>query len=84
VRISLFNLALYEISVLEGISIIDVDRMIAELGAENHVVGPMTYSDAAYHHITQEFLRVMEDIGFFEHRPLMLQIGKRPKAGDPQ
>lgn len=76
-RIHKFNLALMEISVLEGISIIDIDRLIAELGGDGHVLKCLCYSNAAYYDICQEFQRVLEDIGFFENRPLIMQIGQR-------
>lgn len=77
VRIQKFNLALMNISVLEGISIIDVDRLIAELGGGRHVLQCLSYSNEAYHAICQEFQRILEDIGFFENRPLIPQIGQK-------
>lgn len=77
VRIQKFNLALMDISVLEGISIIDVDRLIAELGGGRHVLQCLSYSNEAYHAICQEFQRILKDIGFFENRPLIPQIGQK-------
>lgn len=77
VRVHRFNLALYQISTEEGISIIDVDRLVAELGADRHVVKGLHYSAEAYRAIGQECFRVLEDIGFFEARPLIPQIGHR-------
>ncbi|CAG0941160.1 hypothetical protein BROC_01307 [Candidatus Brocadiaceae bacterium] len=76
-RIHKFNFALIEISTSEGISIIDVDRLIAELGGERHVMKRLSYSKEACHAICQEFQKVIEDIGFFENRPLLMQIGQR-------
>jgi hypothetical protein len=73
------NLALMDLSVQEGISILDVERLISEMGAERHVVAACRYSDEAYEAIGQEFLRVLEDIGFFENRPLILQVGQKGK-----
>jgi hypothetical protein len=73
------NLALMELSCQEGISIIDVERLISEMGGERHVVAPCRYSDEAYEAVGQEFLRVLADIGFFEPRPLIMQIGQRGK-----
>ncbi|HWT82202.1 MAG TPA: hypothetical protein VN648_25745 [Candidatus Methylomirabilis sp.] len=78
-RIHKFNLALMKLSALEGISIIDVDRLLAELGAERHTLGALRYSPAAHQVICREFLRVLEDIGFFESRPLIIQLGQ-PRA----
>ncbi len=71
-----FNLALIEISALEGISIIDVDRLIGEAGAGRHVLAPLRYSAGGFELIRAEFLRVLEDIGFFESRPLVMQVGQ--------
>jgi len=76
-RIHKLNRALMEISVLEGISIVDVDRLIAELGAERHVVGALRYSAEGHRTICKEFLRILEEIGFFENRPLVMQVGHR-------
>jgi hypothetical protein len=76
-RIHKLNLALMQLSIQEGISIIDVDRLVAELGGGQHVVRAMTYSGAALETIGKEFLRVLEDIGFFEKRPLAMQVGRK-------
>lgn len=70
-------LAIFHLSLLEGISVIDVDRLVAELGADNHVTGFGTYSATAYNAIGEEFISVMNDISFFENRPLMKQLGTR-------
>jgi hypothetical protein len=69
------NLAVLELSVLEGISVIDVDRIIAELGANDHVFGLLEYSAEACRALSREFLRVLDDYGFFEPRPLLVQMG---------
>ncbi|MCT7989006.1 class I SAM-dependent methyltransferase [Laspinema olomoucense] len=75
-RIQKLNLALIKLSMLEGISIIDVDYILAELGGDHHVLQALDYSPAAWEAISLEFLRVIEDVGFFELRPLLVQIGK--------
>jgi hypothetical protein len=74
-----FNLALMEISAREGISIIDVERLISELGGQQHVFRGMQYSKSACEEICGEFLRVLADIGFFEKRPLIAQVGRGGK-----
>lgn len=79
VRVHRFNLALMRLSTLEGISIIDVERLVGQLAGERHVTAPLNYSVETYEAMCQEFLRVLEDIGFFEKRPLVLQIGQRRK-----
>jgi len=76
VRVQKLNLALMKLSMQEGISIIDVDYILGELGGDRHVLQALDYSAAAWEAISLEFLRVIEDVGFFEHRPLLVQIGK--------
>jgi hypothetical protein len=71
-----FNLALMDLSILEGISLIDVERLVAEHGAYRHVLQAGRYSREVHEAIRREFLRVLEDIGFFEDRPLVMQVGR--------
>ena len=78
-RIQKLNRSIIEISVNEGISIIDADRLIAELGGRKHVPKVLEYSTEACQALCEEFLRVMEDIGFFEKRPLIMQVGRQGK-----
>ena len=80
VRVHKLNLALMEVSALEGISILDIDRIIAEMGGDEHVSSALQYSPRACQAICREAMVMMDDIGFFEHRPLVMQIGK--KSGD--
>lgn len=72
-----FNLALIDISTDEGISIVDIDRLLTEVGGESHVAEVFDYSPRACELIRDEFLRVLQDIGFFESRPLIMQVGKK-------
>jgi hypothetical protein len=76
-RIHRLNLRLLELSMLEGISILDVDRIVAELGAGKHVTKVLDYSAEACEAIARELVRVLADYGFFEQRPLVLQLGRR-------
>jgi hypothetical protein len=69
------NLILVELSSSEGVSIIDTERVVAEFG-ETHVPKALHYSLDANRAIQTELMRVFEDIGFFERRPLMVQIGR--------
>jgi hypothetical protein len=80
VRAQRLNFALMQLSTLEGISIIDVERLVAELGGDQHVLQPLLYSAEAYASMCGEFLRVLEDIGFFETRPLVMQVGRRERG----
>ncbi len=61
----------------EGISIIDVDRLIAEIGAADNVTAAMTYSDEASAVIAAEVVRVLQDYGFFDERTLVAQVGAK-------
>jgi hypothetical protein len=74
-RVHKLNLSVMELSVLEGISFIDVERLVAEHGAYQHVLQTGGYSGEVHEAIRREVLRVLEDIGFFEARPLMMQAG---------
>lgn len=70
------NLATMHLSREEGISIVDVDRIMAELGGSEHVLGYLDYSPHACEAIASEFVRVIADYGFFDNRPLLPQVGK--------
>jgi hypothetical protein len=72
------NHRLLELSISEGISIIDADRVVAELGGEMHVRGGLLdYSREVCEALCREFARVLADYGFFERRPLLPQLGAR-------
>jgi hypothetical protein len=68
--------ALIELSIDEGISILDVDGLVARLGAEEHVCGLASYTDAALEVIGDELVRIIDDYGFFHPRPLLPQRGR--------
>ena len=74
-----FNLVMLELSYSEGITFIDVDRLLAELGCDDHVQKALAYSDAAYRAICDDFVRVMTDVSFFEERPILVQMGQRKR-----
>lgn len=61
----------------EGISIVDVDRLIAELGATGNVESAMTYGSEACSRIAAEVVRILEDYGFFDERTLVAQVGAK-------
>ncbi len=73
------NLAMLEASFAEGITFIDVDRILAEIGCEHNVIKRFQYSQMAYEAIRDEFVRVITDVGFFEERPLLVQMGHRSR-----
>ncbi len=70
------NVECIRLSVATGISVIDVDRIIAELGGDEHVVAACSYSSAARDAIADETARVLVDYGFFDERPVLEQIGR--------
>ena len=77
VAIAALNLAAVELSMQTGISVIDVDRAVAELGGDAHVNGVLSYSPEASAAIREELVRVLADYGFFDDRPLLEQVGQR-------
>ena len=70
-------LAIIDLSNQLGISVLDADRLLAEMGAAQHVVTIGRYSSQASDALCDEIKRILEDYGFFENRPLMVQSGKR-------
>jgi hypothetical protein len=64
----------------EGVSIIDVDRLIAEMGAADNVEAAFSYSPKACAAIAAEVVRVLEDYGFFDERTLVAQVGAKGRS----
>jgi hypothetical protein len=69
------NLMLIGVSHDEGVSIIDVDRKIAEVGGDQAVIGAARYGETGCSAIVDEIVRIVEDYGFLDDRPLMEQVG---------
>jgi lysophospholipase L1-like esterase len=65
-RIRRFNLALADLSETAGISIIDVDEILARAGADRLKVDAMHLEPEAYRLIAEEVVRVLEDLGVLE------------------
>jgi len=76
-RAQRLDLMLVGVSHDEGVSIIDIDRKIAELGGAKGVTAILDYSAAGCQTIAVEIVRVMQDYGFFDDRPLLAQVGAR-------
>jgi hypothetical protein len=70
------NLAVMQLSYEEGVSLVDVDRLIAEVGGEEHVTAPLDYSSVACRAIAEEWVRIAADYGFFDERPLLPQMSR--------
>jgi hypothetical protein len=64
-RIRQFNLGLAELSESTGISVIDVDAIIARAGAERLKIDALHLTAAGYRLIAEEVLRVLDDLGCF-------------------
>jgi hypothetical protein len=69
------DLMLIGVSHSEGISVIDVDRIIAEVGGAKGVTAVLDYSVLGCQAIAAEIVRVIADYGFFDDRPLLAQAG---------
>lgn len=70
------NLALMRLSIATGVSILDADRVIAEAGAAAVVEAPLRYTADGCRSILRESVRIIDEYGFFEHRPLIAQVGQ--------
>lgn len=71
-----YNLAVMHVSFQEGISVVDVDRLIAELGAQQAVSRFLEYAPEAATSVCNELVRVIGDYGFLDNRPLLPQVGR--------
>ncbi len=79
-RIQRLDLMLIGVSNETGISIVDVDRLVAEMGAAGHVGAAGEYDDVASARIAAEIVRIIDDYGFFDDRPLLAQVGATKKG----
>jgi hypothetical protein len=66
VRIRRFNLALIELSEKTGISIIDVDAIVARHGAERLKLDGVHLKPEGYPLLAKEVVRVLDDLGVLE------------------
>lgn len=78
-RVHRLNRAAIAASASEGISVVDVDRIVAELGGDRHVDSVLRYSTQVEAAIREEVLAILDDYGFFEDRPLVPQIASRAR-----
>lgn len=67
-------LALVELSLELGISIIDIDRVLGEGGLG--LGGDITAESDPLPVLREETLRVIEDYGYFDDRPITAQLGR--------
>ena len=65
-RIRRFNLGLIELSQLSGISIIDVDTIVARAGADRVKLDPVHLTADGCRLVAEEVVRVLDDLGRFD------------------
>jgi hypothetical protein len=65
-RIRRFNLGLFELSAATGISIIDVDSIVARNGADALKLDVQHLTAAGYQLVAKEVVRVLEDLGVLD------------------
>jgi hypothetical protein len=66
-RIRRFNLGLAELSEEVGISIVDVDTIVARHGADALKIDAMHLTPEGYELVAREVVRVLDDLGLFEN-----------------
>jgi hypothetical protein len=64
-----------------GISVVDIDRALAEIGAVGKLDAAMVYGPEAAARIADEAVAVLADYGFFDDRPLLEQVGAAAGEG---
>jgi hypothetical protein len=64
-RIRRFNLGLIELSQQLGVSIVDVDALLAGAGAARLKIGPFHLTAEGCRLVAQEVVRILEDLGCF-------------------
>lgn len=71
------DIALIELSVLDGISIVDADRIVAEVSGHRAVERLLTYTTPGADAICAEIVRIVDDYRFLQPGPLVPQSGRR-------
>ena len=67
-RIRRFNLALIELSQAIGISIVDVDAIMARHGAERLKLDTVHLTPEGYERVAEEVVRILDDLGLFDNQ----------------
>lgn len=67
-RIRRFNVALAELSAQTGISIVDVDTIVARAGADRLKLDAFHLTAEGCRHVAEEVVRILEDLGCFASR----------------
>jgi hypothetical protein len=66
-----FNFAMIELSQSSGLFLVDVDRLLAEMGGQSHVRRIFRYSAEAYQAAGREFLHLLDSLSLFEDKGLL-------------
>lgn len=75
------NLMIIGVSHDEGVSIVDIDRVIAEAGGDGSVEAAARYTTTGCEAVVDEMVRIIEEYGFLDDRPVMEQIGAAAGSG---
>ena len=65
-RIRRFNLALIELSQAIGISIVDLEAIVARHGADTLKLDAMHLTAEGYRRVAEEVVRILNDLGVFD------------------
>lgn len=68
-RIRRFNLALVELSQRLGVSVVDVDALVARAGADRLKIDPIHLTAEGYRLVALEVTRILQDLGCFDETP---------------
>jgi hypothetical protein len=74
------DLELIRLSMLDGISVLDVDRIVAEKGGAATVAALFDYRRPVIEGILDELAMILEEYGWFDDRPILVQRGQRSAA----
>ncbi len=76
-RVKRFNLALIELSQAIGISIVDIDALVARGGADRMKVDAMHLTPAGYEAASNEVVRILSDLGTLDADPVEAKAENR-------
>ena len=75
-----YNLELIRLSMLDGISVLDADRVVSQEGGNENVAALFDYGAPVLRVILDELAMILEEYGWFDDRPILAQRGQRDKG----
>lgn len=75
-----YDLELIRLSMLDGISVLDADRIVSQEGGRANVAALFDYSEAVRAAIVGELALILEEYGWFDDRSILAQRGQRDKG----